>query len=118
MERSESGIWLAARLPRTSPRYPVPAQMADRHGVLGETIQHRPFSWVPGAGLHPGYRCFCGSSKRVEEVHQILLLLVGQADGEAQVVEIDRIQQGRRRAVVEVGRARRQSAQDRSFDLA
>src|SRR5262245_36848042 len=54
----------------------------------------------------------------VEEVHEVGLLLVGQADGEALVVEVDHVQQRFGRAVVEERRARRQPAQDRPLELA
>ena len=45
-------------------------------------------------------------SERVEEVNEILLLLIREADAKALVVEIHRVHQGRSRAVVEIGRAR------------
>ena len=47
-----------------------------------------------------------------------MLLLLGESSPEPLVVEIHRIQQCRGGAVVEVRRARRQSAQDGSLDLA
>src|SRR5215813_7118542 len=50
-------------------------------------------------------------SQRIEEIHQILLLLLRESDSEPLVVEIHRVQERRRGAVVKIGRARRQSAQ-------
>src|SRR5262249_36714412 len=53
-----------------------------------------------------------------EETHQISLLRVSEPNGKANVVELDDFLQPSRRAIVEVGRSRCQSPQDRSFKLA
>ena len=47
-------------------------------------------------------------SKRFEEVHQILLLLIGEPDIETLIVEVHRIKQRRGRAVMKVRCTRRQ----------
>lgn len=57
-------------------------------------------------------------SKRLEEVDEVFLLLVGEADAETQIVEVHHVLQPCSRAIVEVGRASGQSPQDGSFDFA
>src|SRR4029077_19877755 len=58
-----------------------------------------------------------GLSKSVQKGEEIGLLLRGKADTEALVVELDDVAQRGGRAVVEIGRARRKTAQDGSFDF-
>ena len=57
-------------------------------------------------------------SKRIEEVDEVVLLLVGEADAEALIIEVHHVLQPCSRAIVEVGSASGQSPQDRSFDFA
>src|SRR4029453_15978502 len=59
-----------------------------------------------------------GSLQCFEECQQVGFFAPGQPDPEARVVEIDGVGQARGRAVVEVGSARRERTQDRSFELA
>src|SRR5262245_57324055 len=92
----------------------MPALGAGIHVFISRSTRK---TWMAGTSPAMTWER-CAGSQRVEEVHQILLLLIGKADAEALVVEVHRVHQRRRRAVVEIGRARRQAAQDRSFQLA
>src|SRR6266436_8118632 len=55
--------------------------------------------------------------QRVHECDQVGFLVVGQQHIEALVVEVDHVQQGWGRAIVEVGRACRQPTHARDFEL-
>src|SRR5215475_1891960 len=59
-----------------------------------------------------------GVLQRVQEIDEVRLLLDGEADGEALVVEVHHVRQGLGRTVVEVRRACREPAQDRPLELA
>ncbi len=58
-----------------------------------------------------------GRLQRPQEGDEILLLLRAQVEVEARVVEVDGVQQRCGRTIVEVGRARGQTAKDRTFEL-
>src|SRR5277367_374302 len=57
-------------------------------------------------------------SERTQECYKVRLLLRCQSQPKPCFIEVNDVQQVSRRAVVEVGRTRREPAQDRSFDLA
>src|SRR5947207_12712821 len=65
-----------------------------------------------GAPLHPLYALL----QRAQEGDEVVLLLRGQAEVEALVVEVDGVGQRGGRAVVEVRRAADQPAKDRSLE--
>src|SRR6266404_4406288 len=58
------------------------------------------------------------SLQGVHESHQVSFLFVSQPHLETLIVEVDHVQQGRSRAVMEVGRACGQTAYGRDFELA
>src|SRR5262249_34582206 len=71
------------------------------------------------AGYSPGHFSYKpDSSERVEEIDQVGFFLVGKADSEALVVEVDDVAQAGGRTVVEVGGARGEPAQDRALEAA
>src|SRR3974390_1534979 len=51
-------------------------------------------------------------SERIQEIHEIFLLLLCESDVEALVIEVHHVEQSRRRAVMKVGRPPGESAQD------
>src|SRR4051812_47068717 len=57
-------------------------------------------------------------SERTQKRNQIELLLIREPDAETSIVEVNDVEQRGCPAVVEIRCARRQSAQDRSFELA
>jgi len=57
-------------------------------------------------------------SERIQEIHEIGLLLLRKSDAKSLVVKIHRIQQGRSRTVVEIRCARGEPAQNGPLDFA
>ena len=82
---------------------PESKMLGQRPAFRGAGIE-REARVVPAGGA-TGTRQI--SSKRLQECYQVGLLLIGETDSEALVVEIYDVLEGRRRAVMEVGRTRR-----------
>ena len=60
----------------------------------------------------------CAASQGIQKGYEVGLLLGAEANAEALVIELDDIGHRGGRAVVEIGRARRQATQDWSFQFA
>ena len=58
------------------------------------------------------------ASERIQEIDEIGFLLVSKADRETLVIEVDDVPQGGGRTIVEIRRACREPAQDRSLESA
>src|SRR5262245_25467576 len=97
-------------------RTPLSLQEVQRGGKRFWSASSWQHSWTAGRPTFAIERLMAGARpaitvsiravlQRVQEVDEVRLLLVGEADGEALVVEVDHVQQGLGRAVMEVRRA-------------
>ena len=95
------------------------------NGKIEDLIEHSVFLFehtLPGSEANPigdsdGVAMRTAFLRAFQKSYQVRLLLIGEADSEALIVEIHHVVERRGRAVVKVRRARRQCAQDRSLHL-